>query len=211
MVSAYATLANEGKVKSPRFLLRIEDRNGNILADYSAPDPGTRVLKAESAAMITEMLKGVINKGTGRALRTRHKLKLDLAGKTGTTQNQRDGWFIAYHPSLVVGARVGGQDPRIHWRSLSSGQGAATALPMVGYFLQATTDDPDFAHMDRTKFPPLSEEVRQAMDCADFTFPMGMSEFKLWWRARSSADSLRRLGLPIPDSIRLLLQNGWDE
>lgn len=211
MVSAYATLANRGKYIEPRFILRIEDREGNILADYSSPDPGTRVIHEESATMLTNMLEGVVNKGTGRALRSRHKLKMDLAGKTGTTQNQRDGWFIAYNPTLVVGARVGGQDPRIHWRSLSLGQGAATALPMVGYFLQATTDDTDFAYMEGIHFPALSNEAKDRLDCADFTFPMGMSEFKQWWRARSAADSLRRLGLPVPDNIRILLQNDWIE
>lgn len=211
IVSAYATLANQGKYIEPRFIVRIEDREGAILADYSAPDPGTRVVNEESVTMLTDMLEGVINKGTGRALRSRHKLKMDLAGKTGTTQNQRDGWFLAYNPALVVGARVGGQDPRIHWRSLSLGQGAVTALPMVGYFLQATIDDPDFAYLDGVRFAPLSESARERLDCADFTFPMGMSEFKQWWRARSAADSLRRLGLPVPDSIRLLLQNDWVE
>ena len=211
MVSAFSTLANEGTYKQPRFLLRIEDRKGNILADYSAPNPGTRVLDQQTAIMITEMLQGVIDQGTGRALRKHHQLKLSLAGKTGTTQNQRDGWFIAYHPSLVVGARVGAQDPRIHWRSLRLGQGAATALPIVGYFLQATTDDPEFSFMDQVRFPPLTEEVRQSLDCADFTFPMGMTEFKLWWRARSAADSLRRLGMTVPDSIKQLLQNDWTE
>ncbi|MDP5171059.1 MAG: penicillin-binding transpeptidase domain-containing protein, partial [Bacteroidia bacterium] len=209
VVSAYATLANGGKYIEPKYIVRIEDREGKILADYSALDPGTRVVREESATMLTEMLEGVVNKGTGRALRSRHKLKMDLAGKTGTTQNQRDGWFVAYNPALVVGARVGGNDPRIHWRSLSQGQGATTALPIVGYFLQATTDDPDFAYLESVRFPPLSEEAKERLDCADFTFPMGMSEFKLWWRARSSADSLLRLGLPVPDSIRILLQNDW--
>lgn len=211
IVSAYSTLANRGKYVEPRFIVRIEDREGNILADYSSPDPGTRVASEESVTMLTNMLEGVVNKGTGRALRSRHKLKMDLAGKTGTTQNQRDGWFLTYNPALVVGARVGGQDPRIHWRSLSLGQGAATALPIVGYFLQATTDDPDFAYLEGIRFPPLSESAKDRLDCADFTFPMGMSEFKQWWRARSAADSLRRLGLPVPDSIKVLLQNDWVE
>lgn len=211
VVSAYSTLANQGKYVEPRFIVRIEDKEGNILADYSSPDPGTRVANEESVTMLTDMLEGVVNKGTARALRSRHKLTMDLAGKTGTTQNQRDGWFLAYNPALVVGARVGGQDPRIHWRSLSLGQGATTALPIVGYFLQATTDDPDFAYLEGVRFPPLSETAKERLDCADFTFPMGMSEFKQWWKARSAADSLRRLGLAIPDSIRVLLQNDWVE
>ncbi len=211
VASAYSTLANGGKYIEPKFILRIEDREGKILSDYSSPDPGTRVVNEESVAMLNNMLEGVVNKGTGRALRSRHKLKMDLAGKTGTTQNQRDGWFVAYNPALVVGARVGGQDPRIYWRSLSLGQGATTALPIVGYFLQATTDDPDFAYLEGVRFSPLSESAKERLDCADFTFPMGMSEFKQWWRARSTADSLRRLGLPVPDSIRVLLQNDWAE
>lgn len=211
IVSAYSTLANQGRYVEPRFIIRIEDREGKILADYSSPDPGTRVASEESVTMLSNMLEGVVNKGTGRALRSRHKLKMDLAGKTGTTQNQRDGWFLAYNPALVVGARVGGQDPRIHWRSLSLGQGATTALPIVGYFLQATTDDPDFAYLEGVRFPPLSETAKERLDCADFTFPMGMTEFKQWWKARSAADSLRRLGLPIPDSLRVLLQNDWVE
>ncbi|MDP5169329.1 MAG: transglycosylase domain-containing protein [Bacteroidia bacterium] len=209
MVTAYATFANGGKYIMPRYLLRIEDRFGNILADYSAPDPGTRVIKTETAEMITHMLEAVIDQGTGRALRVRHKLRMQLAGKTGTAQNQRDGWFIAMTPSLVAGARVGGIDPRIHWRSISEGQGATTALPMVGYFLQAASDDPEFDYMDRTRFIPMSAEVKEKLDCESFTFPVGMSEFKVWWRARTAADSLRRLGLPVPDSIQILLQSDW--
>ncbi len=211
MAAVYATLANDGSYVRPRYLLRIEDREGKVLANYDNPDPGTQVLAIETAQMITDMLRATVDRGTARALRQHHRLRLPLAGKTGTAQQQRDGWFIAMAPSLVVGARVGAQDPRIHWRSLTEGQGAATALPMVGYFLQSVANDARFEKLTQAKFTEIPASLAAKMDCADFSFPIGMTEFKRWWRARSEADSLRRLGLPVPDSIKVQLQADWDD
>ena len=207
MVTAFGVFANQGRLVMPRYLLRIEDRNGNILADYSSQDAGTTAVQPRTAAMMNDMLQAVVREGTARSLISRHRLRVPLAGKTGTTQNQSDGWFVAYTPALVVGARVGGEDLRIHWRSLSQGQGASTALPIVGSFLQAVMGDPAFDNIHKSRFPALQETWREELDCEGFSFPLAMSEFKLWFRAREMADSLQLLGLPVPDSIMFYLQS----
>ncbi len=207
IVSAFGVFANQGKLVMPRYLLRIEDRDGKVLADYSAQDFGTVAVQPRTAAMMNDMLQAVVREGTARSLITRHRLKMPLAGKTGTTQNQSDGWFVAYNPALVVGARVGGEDLRIHWRSLSQGQGASTALPIVGSFLQSVMGNPTFDHVHKSRFPSLEETWREELDCEGFSFPLAMSEFKVWFRAREIADSLQLLGLPVPDSIRFYLQS----
>ncbi|HVE52815.1 MAG TPA: transglycosylase domain-containing protein, partial [Ramlibacter sp.] len=136
MVSAYSTLANNGRyVGEPQLVTRIEDRNGRTLALF----PRAEVVEAmprASALQLVNVMRGVIDAGTGVAIRTRYGIEADVAGKTGTTQDNTDGWFVMAHPQLVAGAWVGFNDPSItmgEW-----GQGARSALPIVGdFFVQA--------------------------------------------------------------------------
>lgn len=131
MVSAYATIANAGHYLEPAMVLRIENRKGEVLEEFHPAD-AQRAIGAEAEDLLVDAMRGVIDRGTGSAIRSRFGVRGDLAGKTGTTQGNADGWFILMHPQLVGGAWVGFNDPRITLRSDYWGQGARSALPIVG-------------------------------------------------------------------------------
>ena len=131
MVSAYATLANGGRFIEPVLVTRIEDREGRVLEEF-APVEAETALDAGTAYTLLDVMRGVVDRGTGVAIRNQFGLRADLAGKTGTTQDNTDGWFILMHPQLVGGAWVGFNDNRITLRSDYWGQGARSALPIVG-------------------------------------------------------------------------------
>ena len=135
MVTSYGTMANGGRYIAPRFVTRIENSEGKVLAEFAMPKPKV-VLPPEVDATLLEVMRGVIDRGTGSAIRTRYGLRADLAGKTGTTQNNTDGWFIMMHGQLVAGAWVGFNDNRINLRSDYWGRGAQSALPIVGEVFQ---------------------------------------------------------------------------
>ncbi|AOI40393.1 penicillin-binding protein 1A [Burkholderia oklahomensis] len=134
MVSAYATIANVGEYVEPRMVTRIEDRNGEVLAEFASASP-ERALDAASARTLIDVMRGVVERGTGAAIRSRYGIRADVAGKTGTTQGDTDGWFILMQPQLVAGAWVGFDDGRVTLGS-DWGQGARSALPIVGDFYQ---------------------------------------------------------------------------
>jgi penicillin-binding protein 1A len=136
MVSAYSTIANSGQYIEPVLVTRIENRKGEVLEDFQArmPEQG---LAMPAAQTLLDVMRGVIDKGTGAGIRSRFGLQDDLAGTTGTTQDNTDGWFILMHPELVSGAWVGFNDNRITMGN-SWGQGAHNALNIVGDFFQQT-------------------------------------------------------------------------
>ena len=145
MVAAYGTIANGGGYLEPLLVTRIEDRDGRVIEEFSPEDPDMALERAVAYTLLDTM-RGVINRGTGREIRTRYGLRADLAGKTGTTQDNADGWFILMHRQLVAGAWVGFNDSRVTLRSDYWGQGAHSALPIVGDFfanaLRARLIDP---------------------------------------------------------------------
>jgi penicillin-binding protein 1A len=131
MVAAYGTLANGGGYIEPVLITRIEDRSGRVLEEF-APLKPEAALDPGVAYTLLDVMRGVVDRGTGVAIRNQFGLRADLAGKTGTTQDNTDGWFILMHPQLVAGAWVGFNDNRITLRSDYWGQGARSALPIVG-------------------------------------------------------------------------------
>ncbi|SAK66644.1 peptidoglycan glycosyltransferase [Caballeronia temeraria] len=134
MVSAYGTIANDGSYIEPLLVTRIENKDGEVLAQFeSAPE---RALSVDATRKLVDVMRDVINRGTGTTIRTRFGIRADVAGKTGTTQDNADGWFILMHPQLVAGAWVGFNDSRVTLRSDYWGQGAHSALPIVGDFMQ---------------------------------------------------------------------------
>ncbi|OLL31314.1 penicillin-binding protein [Burkholderia sp. SRS-W-2-2016] len=135
MVSAYGTIANLGGYVEPLMVTRIEDRNGNVLAQFEPAAP-QRELPADTARTLVDVMRDVVSRGTGASIRTRFGVRGDVAGKTGTTQGNADGWFILIQPQLVAGAWVGFNDSRVTLRSDYWGQGAHSALPIVGDFFQ---------------------------------------------------------------------------
>jgi penicillin-binding protein 1A len=135
MVSAYGTIANDGMYLEPRMVTAIEDRNGKVLAQFEPAAP-ERALPAAADRTLIDVMRDVVNRGTGAAIRSRFGIRADVAGKTGTTQDNADGWFILMQPQLVAGAWVGFDDGRVTLGSSYWGEGAHTALPIVGDFYQ---------------------------------------------------------------------------
>ena len=151
MTGAYATFANKGMRVEPNMLLRIEDKNGTVLADFT---PKTNeVLSEESAYVVLELLKGVTTAGSGVRLRTSEHYYKDIitgfpyeftnpiAGKTGTTQNHTDGWFMGVVPNLATGVWTGGEDRAVHFENIAEGQGATMSLPTWALFMKKVYTD----------------------------------------------------------------------
>jgi len=142
MVAAQAMWVNNGIYNRPTTILRIEDRNGNII--YSAELVSNEAMNSNIAYQTLLMMKGVVQFGTGASLRGGRKwggIKHPMAGKTGTTQNNSDGWFIGLTPDLVTGIWVGAEDRAARFRTMTWGQGARMALPIYGYYMQKVYKD----------------------------------------------------------------------
>ena len=139
MVGAYTVFANKGIHVEPLYVTRIEDSYGNTIANF-APQM-SEVLTEEAACKMLHMLRSVIDGGTGGRVRGRYGIRAPMGGKTGTTQNNSDGWFMAFTPSLVAGCWVGGEDRSIHFDRITAGQGASMALPIYGLFMQKVYAD----------------------------------------------------------------------
>ncbi|WP_017731871.1 penicillin-binding protein 1A [Nafulsella turpanensis] len=168
MVTAYCAFANGGEAVRPHYLLRIENSEGKVLEEFRPEHEQTQVLTPEQAALMVHMLEGVVNEGTASRLRWKYGLKNDIAGKTGTTQSNADGWFIGLTPNLVAGAWVGADYPGIHFRSTTLGQGANTALPIFGLFMKKVNGDKNLQKISRASFPSLSQEMQASLDCPPY-------------------------------------------
>lgn len=135
MASVYATIADQGRYRQPYVVERITDKDGNVLAEFGAQPP-KQVLSSEVDDDLIDMTRGVVRQGTGTLVRSRFVPEGDLAGKTGTTQKNMDGWFMLMTPKLVTGAWVGFNDQRVTMRSSYWGQGGHSALLLVGDFMR---------------------------------------------------------------------------
>lgn len=134
MVAAYGSIANGGRVIAPVLVLRVENSRGQLLEAFEPVRERVAAMPRRHALTLVDVMRGVVDRGTGTAIRQRYGVQADVAGKTGTTQDNTDGWFILMHPQLVVGARVGFNDNRVTMGAW--GQGARSALPMVGELFQ---------------------------------------------------------------------------
>ena len=150
MASAYTAFINHGIRASHMFVTKIEDTDGNIIAQF-APRMN-EVISEESAHKMLYMLKAVVDGGTASRLRFKYNLKGDLAGKTGTTNNNSDAWFMGLTPTLVNACWVGGDDRDIHFDSMSMGQGATMALPIFAYFMQNVYQDAQLGYNENAIF-----------------------------------------------------------
>ncbi|HPM30615.1 MAG TPA: penicillin-binding transpeptidase domain-containing protein, partial [Chryseolinea sp.] len=164
MVTAYSCMANNGQSVKPYYLTSIASRDKVVLENF-VPTIGEQVLSKDNATMLVQMLKRVVNEGTGAGMRSRFGVTNDMAGKTGTTQSNADGWFIVMTPNLVVGSWVGADDPRIHFRTTSLGQGAATALPIVATFFQQVNKDQACVKISQAYFPELPSNLERKLSC----------------------------------------------
>lgn len=139
MVGGYSTFANRGVYTQPIFVTRIEDSNGNVISNFS-PNRN-EVIDAKTAYLMMSLLKGVVQEGTGRWIHSKYDLDNEIGGKTGTSQNQSDGWFMGVTPNLVSGVWVGGEERSIHFDGILYGQGAYMALPIWAKYMQQVYAD----------------------------------------------------------------------
>ena len=159
MIEAFAGIVNDGKPVEANYLLEIADRDGNILETFEYELNNNPVVSPENCRAVLNMMEAVVDGGTGRGIRSIYKINSDFAGKTGTTQNNSDGWFIGITPNLVTGCWVGANDPRVHFRTTTYGQGAYMALPIVGKFFHKTYSDPKFASIKNSSFNSPEKEL----------------------------------------------------
>ena len=143
MVAAYNSFPSKGMYVRPIFVTRIEDNMGNVLATFSTVKK--EAVSDRTAYLMANLMQGVVNGGTGYALRSRFGLTGEMAGKTGTTNDNADGWFIGYTPQLTAGAWAGFEDMQVHFAALANGGGSASALPIWGYFMQSVRKDPSLS------------------------------------------------------------------
>ena len=150
MCSAYTTFANRGVRCAPLFVTKIEDSHGNVIAKFQPLM--NEVISEESAFKMLDMLQAVINGGTGGRLRSRFNIDGQIGGKTGTTNDNSDGWFMGFTPQLVSGCWVGGEDRDIHFDNTSMGQGATMALPIWAYYMKLVYADKRLGYSPSVKF-----------------------------------------------------------
>ena len=162
MVGAYSAFANEGEWIEPIFITRIEDKNGNLLEEFIPKQQ--EAMRPQTAYIMLKMLEKVVESGTGARLRGRYGITAPIAGKTGTTQNNSDGWFVAIMPNLVTGCWVGAEDRQVRFRSTNLGQGANTALPITGLFLKKLQDDKTIK-LNRDPFKKPENELTIPIEC----------------------------------------------
>ncbi len=169
MVSAYSTFANKGVWTEPIYWTRIEDKNGNVLQERVPRK--VEAISEETAYLMLNLLEGVVQYGTGARLRgPQYKFTNPIAGKTGTTQNQSDGWFMGMVPNLVSGCWVGCEDRIVHFRSLEQGQGARTALPIWALFMKKVYADKNLK-VSTGSFEKPSQPITVELDCDKYKQP----------------------------------------
>ena len=174
MVGAYSTFVNKGVWTEPVFVTKIEDKNGIIIEEFT---PKTQeAMSEETAAIMVRLLQGVVDgvyspeaktsKGTGVRLRYKYNFTNEIGGKTGTTQNQSDGWFIGITPNLVTGVWSGCEDRSVHFRDIYYGQGANMALPVFAEYLTRVYEDKDVSKIIPIKFN-IPKYIDVKMDCGE--------------------------------------------
>jgi penicillin-binding protein 1A len=165
MVDAYTAFANKGIRVEPVYVTRIEDANGNVIGKFT---PQMHEIFSETTAYkMIYLMRGVVDGGTGSRIRNRYGLMMPMGAKTGTTQNNSDGWFMGYTPSLVSGCWVGGEDRSIHFDGIAEGQGASMALPIWALYMKKVLADPDLGYSASEQFDiPTSFNANAGCDAS---------------------------------------------
>ena len=162
MVGAMSTFANKGVYIKPIFVTKIEDKNGNVIQTFKAEQ--REAMDEVTAYKMIELMKGVVYEGTGVRLRFKYGLRNPIAGKTGTTQNQSDGWFMGITPDLTTGIWTGAEDRSVHFKTISLGQGSNMALPVWALYMKKVYADPTL-HISQGDFPKPLTNVDLDFDC----------------------------------------------
>lgn len=162
MVGAISTFANSGVYIKPIFITKIVDKNGNVIESFEAEH--TEAFDEVTCYKMIELMKGVVQEGTGRRLRHVYGLRNPIAGKTGTTQNQSDGWFMGITPDLTTGVWTGAEDRCVHFRSITLGQGSNMALPIWGLYMQKVYADSSL-NISKGDFHKPLMDISMEFDC----------------------------------------------
>jgi len=163
MVGAYCTYANKGVYTRPMYVTRIDDKDGNPISVFTPKIE--EVLSEDHAWLMLHLLQNNVNTGTGRRIRFEpYSLTSQIGGKTGTTQNHANGWFMAVTPTLVGGVWSGWEDQSIHFETLGEGQGAQMALPVMALFLKKVYSDPLLGILEAEEFERPSN-FNMELDC----------------------------------------------
>lgn len=170
MVGAMNTFANKGVYVKPIFITKIEDKNGNVIESFKAEQ--TEAMDEVTAYKMIELMKGVVYEGTGVRLRFKYNLKNPIAGKTGTTQNQSDGWFMGITPDLVTGVWTGAEDRSVHFRTITLGQGSNMALPIWALYMKKVYADPTL-NISKGDFDKPLTDISLDFDCDRFEEEQG--------------------------------------
>lgn len=168
MVEAFAGIVNDGKPIENHYLLEIADGNGNVLESFQYGLSNRSVVSPENCRAVINMMEAVVNEGTGKGIRSVYNIPGDFAGKTGTTQDNSDGWFIGITPDLVTGCWVGADDPRVHFRTTNFGQGAYMALPIVGKFFHKMYNDPKFTRLKYNSFQSPGPDLLAMLELPEY-------------------------------------------
>lgn len=193
MIQPFAVFASEGRRVRPAAVLRIENHAGEVI--FSANPRTEQAISAEEANTMTRMLQSVASAGTASRLRWMYNVTdVPVAGKTGTSQNHADGWFIGYTPRIIAGAWVGGDSPLVRFRNFENGQGAATALPVVAIFMRKVLDNPTLSNWHGGSFPALSPEQTKRLAC-----PLRIPSPEELLADSLARDSLMQLETLLPD------------
>lgn len=176
LTGAFGTFANKGVYTQPIFVTAIEDKNGDVISRiYPRYE---EAISEENAFLMVSLLEGVVKEGTGVRLRWKYELMNEIGGKTGTTQNQSDGWFMGVTPNLVTGVWSGWEDRSIHFESLYLGSGSNMALPIFGLYHQKIYSDSTLAFYEADVFEsPLGFNIE--LDCAKLENEQGGESFKI--------------------------------
>ena len=165
MVGAFNTFPNQGIYVKPIFITKIEDKNGTVLQTFTAPRH--EAMNEKTAYLMVNLMEGVVNYGTSVRLRYKYGFKNEIGAKTGTTQNQSDGWFIGYVPRLSTGIWVGGDDRGIHFRGIRLGQGANMALPIWALYMKQVYADSTLGYSMNEKFV-RPQGITVKTDCHEY-------------------------------------------
>jgi len=165
MTGAYSVFANHGTWTEPTFILRIEDKNGNVI--YTHTPKVVQAMDAQTAYVMTYMLKGVVDitGATGNRLRWKYDFTNPIAGKTGTTNDNSDGWFMGVTPQLVTGIWTGCEDRDIHFRTTRLGEGANTALPIFALYMKKVYANEALGIKKNVDFDAPKSGVNTILDC----------------------------------------------
>lgn len=166
MAGSYTAFANKGLYTQPIYFTSITDKNGNEI--YSNVPISTEAMSEEKAYIMVDMLRSVVDHGTAVRLRYKYKFKADIGGKTGTTQNQSDGWFMGITPELIGAVWTGGEDRFIRFRTIQYGQGAHMALPIWAEFFKRLYADKELGYMEDTRFEAPDEKLSIELDCSKY-------------------------------------------